>query len=267
MKWLSRASLASPPATGTSSWLSSTAQRKSCGSPAQSGTWPNSLDARAAQQAQLAQEGAVLEERQRLARDLHDSVSQTLSAIGMSAHSALTNWESKPQVARDRVKLAGDLARRAQAEMRALIFELRPDQLEVDGLVQALRLQAAALAERQEFSVEVSFCEEPEIPVAVKEVFYRVAQEATHNAAKHARPKRLELTLASGDEDITLVVKDDGEGFDPAANYPGHLGLRSMRGACARIGAELAIESVPGETSVRLYYLKADGIEKSKSVL
>jgi signal transduction histidine kinase len=221
-----------------------------------------SLDARAAQQAQLAQEAAVNEERQRLARDLHDSVSQTLSAIGMASHSALTSWESKPQVARNRIELAGSLARRAQAEMRALIFELRPDQLEVDGLVQTLRLQAAALAERREFTMEVSICEEPEIPVAVKEVFYRVAQEAMQNAVRHARATRLELKLASGGADLTLLVKDDGKGFDPAANYPGHLGLRSMRERAARIGADLKIESALGETSVRLWYWKAVGLGK-----
>lgn len=212
------------------------------------------LDGRAAEQAQLAQLTAVQEERQRVARELHDSTAQTLAAIGMSAHSALTNWQTRPGVARDRIELTGSLARRAQAEMRALIFELRPDQLQVDGLVTALELQVAALAARGEFSIEAALCEEPALPLAAKEVFFRVAQEALNNAAQHARPKQVQLTLSDNHSRVNLAVQDDGAGFDPDAQYPGHLGLRSMRERATRIGAELTINGGPAGTVVRLSY-------------
>ncbi len=134
-----------------------------------------------------AQEFAVLEERQRLARDLHDSVSQALFGVVMATHSALNNWEKKPALARERVESASQLARAAQAEMRALIFELRPDQLETDGLVKALELQTTALQQRRQFKLDVSLCEEPQIALPVKEAFYRIAQEAINNALQHAR--------------------------------------------------------------------------------
>jgi signal transduction histidine kinase len=212
-----------------------------------------SLDARAAQQADLAQAAAVYEERQRISRDLHDSVAQTLTAIKMAAHSALSNWQGRPEVAHSRIELAGSLAGRAQAEMRALIFEVRPDQLAVDGLVQALVLQAAALAARHEFAVETSFCTEPNLPLLVKEAFYRIGQEALNNAVQHARPTRLALTLTSV-PCVVLALHDDGPGFNPHGSYPGHLGLRSMRERADRIGAGLTIESGPAGTLIRLSY-------------
>jgi signal transduction histidine kinase len=192
---------------------------------------------------QQAQEFAVLEERQRLARDLHDSVSQALFAVVMSTHSALTNWEKKPALAHERVESANQLAKTAQAEMRALIFELRPDQLETDGLVKALELQTTALQQRRQFHLDVSLCEEPDLPLEVKEAFYRIGQEAINNALKHAKPSRMAISLSQDDSTVDLEVTDNGRGFDPDETYPGHLGLRSMRERAARVGAALTIES------------------------
>ncbi len=204
---------------------------------------------------QRAQELAVLQERQRLARDLHDSVSQALFAVVMATHSALKNWEKKPALARERVDAANQLAKTAQAEMRALIFELRPDQLETDGLVKALELQTTALQQRRQFQLQVSLCEEPAIPVPVKEVFYRIAQEALNNALKHARPTQMAVELWQDAGTVTLQVTDNGKGFDPNGHYPGHLGLRSMRERADQIGAALEIESTPEHGSrIRLRY-------------
>ncbi len=200
---------------------------------------------------QQAQEFAVLEERQRLARDLHDSVSQALFGVVMATHGALNNWEKKPDVARVRVEAAAQLARTAQAEMRALIFELRPDQLETDGLVKALELQTTALQQRGQFQLDVALCDEPELPLPVKETFYRIAQEAINNALKHAKPTRMEVKLSQGDGRADLEVTDNGKGFDPNGSYPGHLGLRSMRERAERVGATLSIESAP-ESGTRI---------------
>jgi signal transduction histidine kinase len=192
-----------------------------------------------------AQEYAVLEERQRLARDLHDSVSQALFGVAMATHSALTNWERRPTVARERVESASQLARTAQAEMRALIFELRPDQLETDGLVKALELQTTALQQRRQFQLDVALGDEPALPLQVKEAFYRIAQEAINNALKHAKPTRIALSLTQDNGNVTLRLSDNGKGFDPDAAFPGHLGLRSMRERAARVHATLKIESEP----------------------
>jgi signal transduction histidine kinase/PAS domain-containing protein len=206
-----------------------------------------------------AQEVAVLEERQRLARDLHDSVSQALFGVALATHNALTNWEKKPDVARERVRNANRLAKTAQAEMRALIFELRPDQLATDGLVKALELQTTALLERGAFEVEISLGKEPDVPLSVKEAFYRIAQEAINNAVKHARPSRLSVRLANGSNLLSLEVRDDGRGFDPAALYPGHFGLRSMHERAQRVGADLSITShLAGGSRVLLTYGTAE---------
>jgi signal transduction histidine kinase len=217
-------------------------------------TMADSLDARGAERARLAREAAILHERQRLARDLHDSVSQALFGITLATYNALQHWDDRPAQARLRVEQAQLLAKTAQAEMRALIFELRPDQLETDGLVKALEMQTEALAQRREFAVDVTLCDEPDVDLNVKEVFYRVAQEAMHNALKHARPQRLALALTHAEDRVTLLITDDGRGFDADRPYPGHLGLRSMRERAALIGADLHIESGPSGSLVRLAY-------------
>jgi signal transduction histidine kinase len=212
------------------------------------------LDARAEERERLAKETAALEERQRLARDLHDSVSQALFGINLSARSGLKHLGNQ-DAARTRLEQILTLAAAAQAEMRALIFELRPDQLQTDGLVKALELQTFALKQRREFVVEATFCAEPAVSLAVKEAFYRIAQEAVANALRHARPNLLTVELDDGNKALTLKVCDDGRGFDPTASYPGHYGLHSMRERAAEIGATLSIESQKlGGTHVYLTY-------------
>jgi PAS domain S-box-containing protein len=215
-----------------------------------------------------AQTLAVLEERQRLARDLHDSVSQALFGVALATHNALTNWEKKPPVARERVRNANQLAKTAQAEMRALIFELRPDQLATDGLVKAIELQTNALIERRAFDVEVDLCEEPDVPLPVKEAFYRIAQEALNNAVKHAKATRLNIRLAHAGSRLDLEVRDNGRGFDPAAFYPGHFGLRSMQERAERIGVTLSITSEPETGSqVSLTYQSTDATAREAGAL
>jgi PAS domain S-box-containing protein len=195
-----------------------------------------------------AQSTAALEERQRLARELHDSVSQALYGITLGADAAITLLERDPNRVAEPLEYVRLLAEAGLAEMRALIFELRPESLENEGLIVALEKQAAALRTRHEISVRTTICcEEPDVPLEAKEALYRVAQEALHNTVKHARASSVELNLQCGANGVTLWISDDGVGFDPAGSFPGHLGLKSMRERTMRLGGTLEVTSEPGK--------------------
>jgi len=201
---------------------------------------------------QRAQEAAVIEERQRLSRELHDSVSQALYSVGLGGKTARAVVESDPARAIEALDFTLAQAERGLAEMRALIFELRPESLEQEGLVAALQRQTAALEARHQTAIALSVPDEPDASLAVKEALYRVAQEALHNAFKHAGPRALRVSLWCDGDDIVLEVLDDGQGFDPSQSFPGHLGLQSMRERIARRDGTLSIESAPGSgTRVR----------------
>jgi signal transduction histidine kinase len=129
--------------------------------------------------------------------------------------------------------------------MRALIFELRPESLEMDGLAVALTRQAEVVRARQDVEVELSLCDEPDVPLEVKEAVYRIAQEALQNAIKHAHADRMTIRLTREPDGLRLEIHDNGIGFDPTATYPGHLGLRSMRERAAKVGGTLDIVSAP----------------------
>ena len=197
---------------------------------------------------------AALEERQRLARELHDSVSQALYGIALGAKTARALLEPSPQRAANPIEYVLSLAEAGLAEMRALIFELRPESLESEGLVAALEKQAAALRARHEIEVETVLCDEPQASPEVKEAVYRIAQEAFHNTVKHARANSVELEMECGPSALILKVSDDGVGFDPRGDFPGHLGLRSMRERAQRLGGTLKVEAILGSgTTIRAH--------------
>jgi signal transduction histidine kinase len=193
-----------------------------------------------------AQGRAVLEERQRLARELHDSVSQVLYSIALNTASAAALRASDPKRAAALEHDVHELAGVGLAEMRALIFELRPESLEREGLVSALHKQADAAQARHGIAVRVSAVDEPEVPLAAKEALYRIAQEALQNVAKHADAHSVELALEQIGSEVILRIEDDGRGFDPARSFPGHLGLHSMRERMAGVGGALDIQSSLG---------------------
>jgi signal transduction histidine kinase len=195
---------------------------------------------------------AALQERQRLARELHDSVSQALFGIGLGAETARAMLSRDPAKATQPIEYVLQLARGSMAEMRALIFELRPESLAQEGLVAALEKQAAATRARHGIAVDLTLCDEPDVPLDVKEALYRIAQEAMHNTVKHARASTLNVTLSQTEEQLSLDVVDNGAGFDSRASFPGHLGLVSMRERMARFGGHVAIDSAPGE-GTRVY--------------
>ncbi len=192
-----------------------------------------------------AQRQSALEERQRLARELHDSVSQTLYGISLGVHTALTLFDTNRAKVLEALNYTLSLAHGGLAEMRALIFELRPESLEMDGLAVALTRQAEVVRARQDVEVELSLCDEPDVPLEVKEAVYRIAQEALQNAIKHAHADRMTIRLTREPDGLRLEIHDNGIGFDPTATYPGHLGLRSMRERAAKVGGTLDIVSAP----------------------
>jgi PAS domain S-box-containing protein len=190
---------------------------------------------------------ATLEERQRLARELHDSVSQVLYAIVLNATSVRELLPTEAGQVRDLVGDVLQLAAAGLTEMRALIFELRPESLEAEGLIAAIEKQVAALQARHKLRVRTQLTLEPEMPLATKEAVYRIAQEALHNIARHARARTVELVLEGHAAQLELRIDDDGKGFDPSATFTGHLGLRSMRERAAAVGGTLDIQSAPGQ--------------------
>ncbi|GAC1628684.1 MAG: hypothetical protein NVS4B9_20350 [Ktedonobacteraceae bacterium] len=200
-----------------------------------------------------AQGKAALEERQRLARELHDSVSQALYGITLGAQSARTFMETDKEHALKSIDYVLSLAKACNTEMRALIFALRPESLEIEGLVAAIKKHAAVVCARYEISVTSSLCEEPDIPLGVKEVLYRITQEALHNIVRHAHADHVQLLLQQGKDGIVLEIQDDGVGFDPSNLFPGHIGLQSMRERAAQVQGILEIRSSPGSgTHIRV---------------
>ena len=201
---------------------------------------------------QRSQQVASLEERQRLARELHDSVSQALYGIALGAKTARTLLDRDAARAVEPMDYVLSLAEAGLAEMRALIFELRPESLQTEGLVAAIDKQVAATRARYGISVTTNYCPEPDTNLAVKEAFFRIAQEALHNTVKHARASDVRVTLQFENSQMSVSVADNGLGFDPDGQFPGHLGLRSMRERIEKLGGTLTITSERGlGTTVR----------------
>lgn len=198
------------------------------------------------------QKRSALEERQRLARELHDSVSQAFYGVSLGVNTALALFDTNRTKTLEALNYALSLTHAGLAEMRALIFELRPESLEREGLAVAITKQAEAVRVRHDVAVELSLCDEPDVPLAVKETVYRIAQEALQNAIKHARAGRLDVRLIRDPAGLRLEMCDNGVGFDPTAAYPGHLGLQSMRERALQAGGTLEVISVPGSgTQIR----------------
>ena len=194
-----------------------------------------------------ASAAAALEERQRLARELHDSVSQALYGIALGARTARRRiGDDGPPNVIEPLDYVLSLAEAGLTEMRALIFELRPESIATEGLVAAIGRQVAATQARYGVKVTAHLADEPDISLDVKEALYRIAQESMHNTVKHARASNIRVTLAHEPDEVRLEVEDDGQGFDPGGEFPGHLGLRSMQERARDIGGTFEIQSSPG---------------------
>ena len=198
---------------------------------------------------------SIVAERNRLALDLHDAVSQKLFGLVLNAEAAATLLERDPAAARERLTKLRALAQEALEELRSLVFELRPPDLERDGLAGALRKHVELLRRLEQHEIELVLAGDLRVDVERDREVLRIAQEALGNALKHARATRFAVRLSAEAGRLLLEVEDDGIGFDPAA--PGarsrRLGLTSMEERAQRLGGTLEIRSAPGSgTIVRL---------------
>ncbi len=199
---------------------------------------------RNAQLAEQAAELAAVDERNRLARELHDSVSQELFSLTMLAAAARRTLETRPDLAAIRLSEIEASARRALEETRNLIFALRPAALDGRGLAPALRDLVAALRERQGFTVNLQISGERPLPLEYEQALFRIIQEALANIGRHAGVREAELVLRYGDDVLALEVRDDGRGFDPSApRSPQAIGLHSMAERAEALGGQLTIRS------------------------
>lgn len=194
---------------------------------------------------QQAEQVAVLEERQRLARELHDTVSQELFALAMMLGAIRNILPATNGEARDQLSRAEDVARRAQSSMRGLIRALRPVELGSRSLAAALESLLDEVGERQGIATELQVQGQGVLPAGIEDALFRIAQEAVSNAVRHAQPTRISLTLHRSGSDLSLTVADDGSGFDPKT-VATHIGLGSMRERAAEIGGQLNIQSRTG---------------------
>ncbi len=207
-----------------------------------------------------AREQAADEERQHLARELHDSVSQAIYAVVLTSHATKKRLRSDPEQSAIALDSVIELAEAALAEMRALIFELRPEALAEVGLVGALNRQLDGLELRHALATERDLGDEPDLPFEAKQVLLRVAQEALHNVAKHAHAQLVNVSSRTDGGHLVIEVEDDGVGFDPSRSYPGHLGLTSMHERIGALGGKLRVRSEPGKgTAVRIELPLAGG--------
>jgi two-component system nitrate/nitrite sensor histidine kinase NarX len=206
----------------------------------------------AIKQAQLqdqAQQAAVFEERQRLARDLHDAVTQTLFSASIVAEVIPRLWEKDPDIGRNRLEILRELTKGALAEMRTLLIELRPAAIAEADLVELMRQLAESTIGRARIPVDLHVDGECDLSPEVKVVIYRIAQEALNNVAKHSNATRAAIHLGCEQQKVELTTEDNGIGFDMDSIPPDHLGVGIMHERAESIGAELAIESSAEEGS------------------
>jgi signal transduction histidine kinase len=198
-----------------------------------------------------AQQAGVLEERQRLARELHDSVTQALYGMTLYSKAAAGQLSlGHTDKAAEHLRELQNTSQEALAEMRLLIYELRPPALEEDGLVAALQARLRAVEGRAGLKTEFRSEVEERLPPEMEEGLYRIAQEALNNALRHARARnvRVHIGHAAHERMVSLEVVDDGVGFDPAtARETGGLGLSAMEDRAMELGGRLTVKSRPGE--------------------
>jgi signal transduction histidine kinase len=197
----------------------------------------------------------VARERNRLARDLHDSVKQTLFSLNLTAEAAADLVDRDPARAKEQIRKVAELARSAQREMTGLVFQLRPASLESEGLVTTLRKHVEVARRALGVDITLDVAGERSLPLDVEAGIFRIVQEALNNAIKHAQAGSIDVSLAMDNGVVSVTVHDDGVGFDPRALpvRTKHLGLTSMEERAQGLDGNLDISSRPGEgTTVAL---------------
>ncbi len=204
---------------------------------------------------QKAEQAAMLEERNRLARELHDSVTQLMYSINLFAKAGKDAYRLKnPAQGEKFLTRLEDTARQALKELRLLLFELRPPELEQAGLVGALQLRLDAVEGRAGVKTQLLVHAEAELPQTYEEALYAIAQEALNNALKHANAASVTIQLQTSPAQIKLVITDDGVGFDPQTTpHRGGMGLTTMHERAISLRGALHVHAVPNQgTSIQL---------------
>ena len=198
-----------------------------------------------AQLYEQAQAAATLQERQRLAQNLHDAVNQSLFSAGLIAEVLPRLWDKNPAEGRQSLEDLRRLTRGALAEMRALLAELRPEVLIDSDLGDLLRQLGNAFTGRTNIPVVVTVVGQGDLPPDVQVAFYRLCQEAFNNIAKHARAAQVTVHLEHAAAAVELFIRDDGQGFKPEQIPSGHYGLAMMHERAEDAGLELSVASRP----------------------
>ncbi|HEX3690800.1 MAG TPA: GAF domain-containing sensor histidine kinase [Solirubrobacteraceae bacterium] len=209
-----------------------------------------------------SRELSILSERNRLALELHDVVSQKLFSLNLAAEAAATLLDRGPDEARPQLERVRELAREALAELRSLIFGLRPAELERDGLEGVLRKEATMLQRVHGVEVRVEADGDPPAvePACAGEIL-RIVEEALHNAVRHAKAHAVTVHLHGADRILTVDVSDDGIGFDPVDPElrSHHLGLTSMEERARELNGKLTLDASPGRGTVVSLEVPLDG--------
>jgi signal transduction histidine kinase len=199
---------------------------------------------------QQTRQQAAAEERNRLARDLHDAVSQTIFSASLISEVLPRLWERDEKEGKKRLEEVRQLTRGALAEMRTLLLELRPDSMVEADIDYLLNQLGESITGRSRVPVTVIVAGQCAVPVEVKVGLYRIAQEALNNVAKHAGATEAKVKLLRSHGRVTLTVSDDGKGFNTRGVPPNSLGLNIMRERAREIGASLSVRSRVGEGTI-----------------
>ncbi|UCC52981.1 MAG: GAF domain-containing sensor histidine kinase [Anaerolineaceae bacterium] len=199
-----------------------------------------------------AQQLAVMEERARLARDLHDAVTQSIYSLTLLAAAGLRMIDNgDSQQIRDNQIRIDDIAQQALQEMRLLVFELRPSELKELGLIGALERRLEVVERRAGIEARLQADESMSLPYDLEEELYRIAQEALNNALKHARASAVFVRIQLQDRTVNMTIHDDGRGFEPLAiGDKGGLGLQNMQERADKINADITVSAAPGAGTI-----------------
>jgi signal transduction histidine kinase len=197
-------------------------------------------------------EKAISEERNRLARDLHDSVTQSIYSLTLlsEAGQRMVRSGDFSQVEENQSRL-GEISQQALQEMRLLVYELRPQILENEGLIGALEQRLAAVERRAGINAHLHGPKEIDLPHSLEQELFHITTEALNNILKHSGASEVNLSMKVEEDMLVLKVADNGHGFDPSlAKSQGGIGITSMHERTEKIGGNITIESVQGEGTV-----------------
>lgn len=213
--------------------------------------------------AQSAHAAAVMDERQRLARDLHDVVSQQLFALSMMSSSTIRLFETNQEKAFEQLKEIAEIAAKAQGEMRALLLHLRPIELSEHSLCDGIIKLIHELKDRTNLEFQASIDEIDHISKATEEHLFRIVQEALSNTLRHAEASKVKMMLTEKENYIYLFISDNGKGFNIQNERIASYGLKTMQERCEEIGGIFIIRSKKSEgTYIEIRVPKKEGVMK-----